>query len=490
MRRQKNNNSLERNSSSSEFACLSDISEYEVTQMLMNQQKETKRRGRPKKKPSSLDLFPIENCMGRDWKCNVRVNNENIHDEEVNNKGRVDNTNPSSLNETSSTEHQHNHHSLKLFRLLSYNMLCQDYSRKQYCPHLPDTSEILYWVNRKIRLWAEFICYDADIICLQECDKYATHWKDKFFNAGYASSYTQRTAFKPDGCATFWKLQKFELLDEFSIILNEVGQEVQRISEIDVNERSDLNGNVVTSTNLISKFITNNVANVVLLRHLESGQVVCVVNLHLFWDPSYPEVKLCQAQYVLMKTFTFLRQIHDDLDSSVTVLLCGDYNSTPDSEVYDLLSKGEAFIPGSFIPFIPNGEFSKYVSICEMSEPSIETSSEVDTPSPSLRFRQKLTNPLSSSGGFSLYKKVIGEEPPFTNYTKNYKGCLDYVFQFDHVFNNDFHVESPTHVSVCKALEMISQERASEYEALPSDMFPSDHVALCFDISLLQYSTQ
>ncbi|KAF0971988.1 hypothetical protein FDP41_009684 [Naegleria fowleri] len=493
------NSSEEEISKSSEFACLSDLSEHEVAQMLMNQQNQTKRRGRPKKKPTSLELFPIENCMGRNWKCVQRIGNVHHHDEDHNIISSIDsiNTENSLSFHDPSTEHQdhsnnntqpYDNHSQHFFRLLSYNMLCQDYSRKQYCPHLPDTSEILYWANRKIRLWAEFMCYDADIICLQECDKYSTHWKDKFLKAGYASSYTQRTAFKPDGCATFWKLEKFEVLDEFPIFLNEVGQEIQRNSEIDVNERSDLNGNVVTSSNLISKFITNNIANIVLLRHFDTYQVFCVVNLHLFWDPSYPEVKLCQAQYVLMKTFYFLHQNHDDIDSTITILLCGDFNSMPDSEVYELLTKGEAFIPGSFIPFTPNGEFSKYVSICETSESSQEASSS-EGASP-LRFRQKLTNPLSSSGGLSLYKKVIGQEPPFTNYTKNYKGCLDYAFQFNHVMNKDGPPIKTTCVSVCRALEMISQERASEYEALPSDMFPSDHIALCFDFSLLHTNHQ
>lgn len=56
--------------------------------------------------------------------------------------------------------------------------------------------------------------------------------------------------------------------------------------------------------------------------------------------------------------------------------------------------------------------------------------------------------------------------PEYTNYTGDFKGCLDYIFYR----KLNISLEGFVPVPVEKVL--------SEYVALPSEVFPSDHVAL------------
>lgn len=56
----------------------------------------------------------------------------------------------------------------------------------------------------------ELVCYDADIICLQEVDRFDDVIKPKLA-AQYDSYYIRRTRAKPDGCATFFKKTKYGL---------------------------------------------------------------------------------------------------------------------------------------------------------------------------------------------------------------------------------------------------------------------------------------
>lgn len=59
---------------------------------------------------------------------------------------------------------------------------------------------------------------------------------------------------------------------------------------------------------------------------------LCVANTHIYWDPEYEDVKLWQT-WVLCQELEKLV-----LERQLPMLLCGDFNSMPDSAVYDLLS--------------------------------------------------------------------------------------------------------------------------------------------------------
>jgi hypothetical protein len=58
---------------------------------------------------------------------------------------------------------------------------------------------------------------------------------------------------------------------------------------------------------------------------------LCVANTHIYWDPEFEDVKLWQT-WVLCQELEKLVS-----DRQLPILLCGDFNSMPDSAVYDLL---------------------------------------------------------------------------------------------------------------------------------------------------------
>lgn len=61
--------------------------------------------------------------------------------------------------------------------------------------------------------------WNPDIICLQEVDKYFDV-SEIMEKTCYVGSYTRRTGDAIDGCAIFWKADKFRLIDEESIKFN------------------------------------------------------------------------------------------------------------------------------------------------------------------------------------------------------------------------------------------------------------------------------
>ena len=69
-----------------------------------------------------------------------------------------------------------------------------------------------------------------------------------------------------------------------------------------------------------------------------TDRYVMVASTHLFWDPKYADVKLAQARRVLGEVELFLES--NSLGSSVPVIVAGDYNSTPGSEVHSTMLRG------------------------------------------------------------------------------------------------------------------------------------------------------
>ena len=60
--------------------------------------------------------------------------------------------------------------------------------------------------------------------------------------------------------------------------------------------------------------------------------------------------------------------------------------------------------------------------------------------------------------------------PEFTNYTSGFSGCLDYIFYQSSKFQVD------------QVIPLPSLEDVTQHTALPSIVFPSDHIALIADL--------
>jgi mRNA deadenylase 3'-5' endonuclease subunit Ccr4 len=185
-----------------------------------------------------------------------------------------------------------------------------------------------------------------------------------------------------------------------------------------------------------------NMVGMVRLTEKSSGRELVACSSHLFWDPAYPDIKLIQA-YILAK---------EVLEFSCTTpsVIGADLNSTPDtSAVYKLLM-GDGHVPVSH----------EHHPVTLRSSPANRMAEPVEVAAmPSLT----LETPFSSA-----MKIGNGGEPPFTNYTKSFKGCLDYIM-----------IKG---LSVSGVHPLPNQAELSVEGALPNSFIPSDHLPLVVDL--------
>merc|ERR1711953_1233777 len=117
------------------------------------------------------------------------------------------------------------------------------------------------------------------------------------------------------------------------------------------------------------------------------------------------------------------------------MLLCGDFNSTPDSAVYELLRSGSVRSDHEDFKVDPCGLLKWH------------------------NFGHNL-----SLG--TAYETCNGREADYTNFTEDFKGTLDYIW-----YTSDS-------LSVLAISQVDEESQLTQETALPSSTRPSDHVSL------------
>jgi endonuclease/exonuclease/phosphatase family metal-dependent hydrolase len=255
-----------------------------------------------------------------------------------------------------------------------------------------------------------------------------------------------------DGCATFWKHGKFVLQDEYSIEFNDIArQEVARLGLDDGEARRFMN-----------RLSKDNVAQVVVLEAVQSPRMmmlqqqqqpranVCIANTHLYSNVQRADVKLWQACNLLRE----LRQFVATRD--LPLVLCGDFNSEPESAVYEYILSG-----------MISSERPELAA-------STNTNSGGNSHDHTVKILPSLHHISHDLDLASAMGSVLGAEPLFTNYTAKFKGTLDYVYY------------TPSRIRVLGAAALPEEHDivALSGEGLPSACYPSDHVMLCVDMAL------
>ncbi|XP_073898032.1 CCR4-NOT transcription complex subunit 6-like isoform X3 [Castor canadensis] len=117
------------------------------------------------------------------------------------------------------------------FTVMCYNVLCDKYATRQlygYCP-----SWALNWEYRKKGIMEEIVNWDADIISLQEVEteQYFTLFLPALKERGYDGFFSPKSRAKimseqerkhVDGCAIFFKTEKFTLVQKHTVEFNQV----------------------------------------------------------------------------------------------------------------------------------------------------------------------------------------------------------------------------------------------------------------------------
>lgn len=287
-----------------------------------------------------------------------------------------------------------------IISVMTYNILAQsnviDDGQYGYTPKW--ALELPY---RMRNLFTELTTYLPDIICLQESDQ-SEEIKSVMSKHGYSSEFFQRGGKFLDGCQCLYQQSKFELIHVENIRLN------QLVSECVVNKR---------------EFRKWNVAQLLIFQALETPnkQLFCVGNTHLHWDPSLEHVKVAQAHYVMHQ----IDELKSKFRVDFPIILCGDFNSKPNSRVYELIRDG----------------------IC--------------------KDRGKKKDILLHTHGTPLRSAYECINDPPTNFASSFVGTLDYIF-----YSKNIHV-----------LGLLDELRKDsppllKYTALPNPMQPSDHIPL------------
>eukprot|EP01104_Vermistella_antarctica_P010862 TRINITY_DN2943_c0_g1_i2.p1 TRINITY_DN2943_c0_g1~~TRINITY_DN2943_c0_g1_i2.p1 ORF type:complete len:455 (+),score=95.14 TRINITY_DN2943_c0_g1_i2:171-1535(+) len=108
-------------------------------------------------------------------------------------------------------------HSPVRFSVVTYNILAQLYCRRYMSPHC--SQKWRNWTYRSELQMKELIYLNADVFCLQEVDEFGFFSK-RLERLGYTGLFQKRSRCKKDGCAVFWKRDRFALVEKHSIDYN------------------------------------------------------------------------------------------------------------------------------------------------------------------------------------------------------------------------------------------------------------------------------
>ncbi|CDZ98126.1 glucose-repressible alcohol dehydrogenase transcriptional effector [Phaffia rhodozyma] len=335
------------------------------------------------------------------------------------------------------------------FTLLCYNILCHRYAPPQTYGYTP--SWALSWDYRKELILQEVMGCGADFICLQEVDddQYHDSFLPNLTKEGYDGAFfpktrarTMRTDEKRhvDGCVTFWKTSKYDLVEKRVIEFNQVA-----LQRPDMRNSDDVFNRVMSF---------DNIAVVCLLENPTTGSRLIIANVHMHWDPTFRDVKLVQAAMLVEE----MEKVSDQFAkfppklladnkrgpsysdaSKIPLIICGDFNSVPSSGVYEFLSSGDVAKD--------HEDFMDHLYGSYTSE--------------GLSHKLNLKSAYGSVG-----------ELPMTNYTPNFEGAIDYIWY------------TQGSLAVTSLLGEVDQSYLSKVVGFPNAHFPSDHVPIFADFKI------
>jgi CCR4-NOT transcription complex subunit 6 len=305
----------------------------------------------------------------------------------------------------------------------------------------------------------------ADILTLQEVDienyneffapNLAQEYKGVFQAKGRARTMSEKEAKIVDGCATFYKHSKYMLLQKHVINYSH-----EAINRPDMKGEHDVYNRVMPR---------DHIALVLFLENRQTGTRLIVVNTHLTWEVWFSDVKIIQVAILMEhlakkaeeyakwpptkdKDKEVYRYANEDSveggeitrpepvpsvsyesGTQIPILICGDFNSTQDSGVYDLITQGSLSNSHSELGPQKYGDFT----------------------------RNGMTHPFSLQ---SSYGKI--GELPFTNWTPDFRSVIDYVWY------------STNTLQVAGLLGQVDPQYMSRVPGFPNYHFPSDHLLL------------
>ncbi|KAF5278710.1 hypothetical protein FQA39_LY18359 [Lamprigera yunnana] len=305
-------------------------------------------------------------------------------------------------------------------RVVSYNILSNNYAEHVpeplYCS--PHALSIHY---RKQLILKELLGYRADIICLQEVDENVFNFDLKpKLSRTYRGLFYKKGFKIPEGLACFFNVKKFRSIEDNQIVFAE---------QLPTNPLFTDTWNLIAQCTTLKDWILKQLTSlqVTVLQSIERDKIVIIANTHLYFHAEAGTLRLLQCSIALDYISDICKKYKRLTQSRVSVIFCGDFNSVPTSQVYQFIMNG--FIQCTIETDIENSE----KTIC-------------------------LRHPFKFGSAYGT--------PKYTNYTIDFKGCLDYIFYDSTSFN------------VIDCVPLTDESILAKNVALPNEVFPSDHLAL------------
>ncbi|KRT80152.1 hypothetical protein AMK59_7673, partial [Oryctes borbonicus] len=219
-------------------------------------------------------------------------------------------------------------------RVVSYNILAERYTddnQFHYCD--PKYLSINY---RRQVILEELINYKADLICMQEVDvdQYNDYFKEHFKNNGYIPVFYKKGHLLPEGLAFVFDRNRFKKLDCTHIVLSH---------QLKTNNFfKDILNFMKTYKEVKELFMKQHTSLLVTtLKLVETGDILIVANTHLYYHCEAGHIRLLQIAMILKYIKLQVKRIKSKEATKVSVIFCGDFNSKPETAVYQFLTRGE-----------------------------------------------------------------------------------------------------------------------------------------------------
>lgn len=230
-----------------------------------------------------------------------------------------------------------------------------------------------------------------------------------------------------DGCAIFFKSDRFKLEEKNFIEFNQVA-----LARPSLRKHKDMYNRVMTR---------DNIAVACRLIHLESDQSILIGTVHIHWDPSHRDVKLVQTIMLVEEMERLLSK-----NPQSALILCGDFNALQESGVGDFLEQGsigpghEDFGSHTYEPYSTEGAHHS----------------------------------LNLKNSYGL----LSDEPlNFTNFTPDFNGIIDYIWH------------RPNNLTVTGLLGSVPSDYTKQFVGFPTQHMPSDHIPLLVEFKLESSTT-
>ena len=379
---------------------------------------------------------------------------------------------------------------LSRVRVMSYNILADPYATSKtainclfpYC-----SSEFLQSEYRCQLILQELLTSDSDIICLQEVDEnlYYLYYAPHLELRGYQGSYANKCTGVNEGCATFIRSSKFSLIQSIDIPLKEIIRNDDSLKGLFRN-RSELLDFICGKLGMIAQVCVCTPVD-------DPKEVYLVANTHLFYHPAADFIRLLQTHAMmtlvneikvtlegegiigLSRCFGQYENVHitncanPDLHQIIksTVIVCGDFNSTPETPTIAYLdghvikSDHEIWETVDTFKHFKEDQNQSENKNNEVEDGDLDHKNDTIGSYPPECLRHQL----------AMLKNVSGF-PQYTNFTKGFQDCLDYIY---------VSLEDSAHYHTVVA-PYPCHEILIENTALPSIEFPSDHLPVVVDL--------